>query len=211
MTHYDPLTDGSGGVFARPSKKILMIAIAFIMMMIFMAIGAWITYFTSLRTSQPLSIVSCSAESYVAPGTITDDGEFVWNGEQGPEQEECERPFAPRNDTWDASLPIEVAGQVCVDSDNTVSYNLEIQFISIESSARITVLDFPAAYGPGCDQPFNFDYFVPNTIFGAAEPGASLGLWKIVGVAYPARPNQYDTYQWDVTSTVEVLAPLNQE
>ena len=110
------------------------------------------------------------------------------------------------------NLVIPVAGRVC--NDETVSYDVTVRWVSVDTTTEFTSIDVPVTYDQGCNPP----YGVPDASFQgwspppemleafAAEPaGTDLGRWRIVGTADPVRDDTYATYQWDSVKTFSLV------
>lgn len=159
-------------------------------------VSLFVSTFREPFLMQPLSITACIPDSYQAPGA----------GERGPVQGECARWFTPRDDTWDVNESIVVAGQVCNDSEEAVSYEVEVAFERVleeGDQTRVIVINTPITYDPGCQDPYEFPFEVPLVL---RESDQELGNWRIVGRAIPTDRNSYAVYQWDVTATVELVS-----
>ena len=162
-----------------------------------MAAMAWLTYYRALTLDQPLSITACDPATY----------DFPVGTERGPDQSDCVRVFTGRGDTHLASDPIRVAGQVCLEGEDSVAYRVEVAFVPVlADQVRIIVLDVPITYDPGCQEPYDFAFEFPSSFFAELPSGESLGDWRVVGTARPLRSG-YEPYVWDATSTVELVAP----
>ena len=165
-----------------------------------------VVQFARPERTQPLTITACAPDTYEFPDPI--DGGPMY--ERGVRQDGCVRQFAAPDDQWPITEPVRVVGQVCLDNDTSVAYQVSIAYESVDTpDLRITVLDVPITYDPGCQPPYDFPFEFPlqSLTLETSEPGESLGQWRIVGRAVPGNTDRYLPSQWDSTSTVELVAP----
>lgn len=178
----------------------LVLVLAFMMALIAAASVASLLMLT--RIDHPLEITACTPDTY-QPGGVGPDGVIT----RGTPQSECSRPFALRNDAWLATEPITVAGQVCNEADEPVSYEVTVRFESVDTiGLDFTVIDVAITYDPGCQESYVFDFVFPVEDVRQTEPG-SYGLWRLVGRADPVDSSRFAPYQWDPAATVELIAP----
>lgn len=144
-----------------------------------------------------VDITACRPDSY---------GPVPEVGVKGPKQSDCSRWFDTAGQRMQSSRSVEVAGQVCIDHDEPVAYEVQVAWEALESSARAIVLETPLTWDPGCAEPYSFVYSFPDFLVANAEQGESLGRWRLVGKAVPVDPARFSTYQWDATGSVEVMA-----
>lgn len=165
-----------------------------------LAAVAWVAALRVNTPAHPLSITACTPETYDTPvGT-----------QQGPPQDECERWFQPRGDSWPADEPIRVVGQVCNDGDVPVAYQVSVAFVPVaagEGGGRFNVIDTPITYDPGCQEAYDFAFQFPPSLTAGSASGADLGQWRIVGTARPVDRTRYSEYQWDAAATTNYLTP----
>lgn len=146
---------------------------------------------------QPLNVTACTPETY--PPELTD-------GTVGPPQSDCRRWFDGNSAAWDGADPFLVTGQVCVDHDEPIAYDLEVAWESLTTQSRFVVIDTPLDWGPGCEDSYAFEYDVPRAMAAQLPAGESLGRWRLVGRAVPVEQTRWATYQWDVTGSASLIA-----
>lgn len=182
-------------IFKATPPRVKVAGMMLIALVSLMALIAWSQYLGTLRRTQPLTITACTEGTYVTPDA----------GDKGPPQESCTRPYQPRGDQWVAGDVTVISGQVCLDTNEPVSYRLSVSLQSIQGG-NVTLLEFDAEYEPGCQDPYAFPYEIPDFVWENAEPG-SLGQWRIVGEAVPADTDSYKIYRWDATESFELIVP----
>ena len=161
-----------------------------------MAAGAWGQVYRQQRASQPIEIIACTKQSW----TI------------GLTQDQCVRPMTPPENVLVAGESIAVAGDICLDRETSRRYDLTVDWISLqEEGLSFRVFSFPVEWEPGCSQPYDFAYTVPEQLLAQAPPeGADMGLWKIIGRATPQ--NGIDLrYEWSVTESFRLIVPPAEE
>lgn len=187
-------------------KRPLVVAWCIALLLFFVGLFGLVASFQT--RSQPLSITSCTPESWVEPARI--EGSDRW--EKGQDQAQCDRPLA--GDQRDSVLVangdgIIIVGQVCNAALEAVTYDLTVNWLSITGEADFEVLAVPVTISPGCNEPFSFSYTPPQTVVslvGEVQAEAMLGQWKIVGEATPRSPRKYDPYFWDATDSFSMIA-----
>ena len=147
---------------------------------------------------QPVTITACTVESFVEP-------------EPGDRhrQADCERWFSRDGSASSVvgDQVIEIAGQVCLDHDESVAYTVTVAWESLTTDTRAVVLQTPLTWDPGCGEPYSFPYEIPSFLFSGSSPGEAIGRWRLVGTAEPVESTRFATYQWDATGSVTIIAP----
>lgn len=183
-------------VYTRHKSWVMSIITGLALLVAAVAIAAWLQTFRQIRIAQPLLVTACTPDSYEAPAGRA----------RGPAQVECESWFAARGDTWPASDPITVEGQVCNTGPVPVAYRVEVAWEAVDTLDRAVVLSVPITYEVGCQEPYSFDFVFPMDLSTGAFEGETLGRWRIVGRAVPVDQSRFSTYQWDAIETVEIIA-----
>ena len=106
-----------------------------------------------------------------------------------------------------------VAGRVSLDHDKQVAYNIRVEWIPIAGGARFNAgVNVDVSYTNNQD-PYGvirqFAWTPPPAMvasFADAEPGDSLGRWRIIGTATPVRADRFAPYVWDSVETFDLIA-----
>lgn len=148
----------------------------------------------------PLTITACTPDSYQPPER-NDDSEWL----PGPDQTECDRPFADPGDTWPVTAPVPVAGQVCNSHSAGVAYTVRVDLVPVdrpELGSFPLVSEVPITYPPGCQAPYEIEWEMPSLLAGVDD---GLGRWRAVGVARPIDVDRFVPFQWDSFASVELV------
>lgn len=156
----------------------------------FVALGFWVALIRDARATQTLTIVACVEETW----------------EPGVSQDNCERPKSGSGSIWEVGEVVQVAGDICIEADRPVRFDVTVDWVSTTSTRRFRVFEFPTEWAPGCDpdQVYSFGYTVPDQLASLMEEGETGGRWKIVGRAVP-QSIDFEEYEWDVTGAFELV------
>lgn len=151
------------------------------------------------RRSQPITIEACAPEEF--------------NGTRCPEGYKA--PFQDEDAVFELTedLTFEVAGRVVNDSNEDIAYEVTVSWVAVEDDgtrlADFPVIDVPVTWEAGRNEPYTIEWVPPQQLLAtgaAAEPGTSLGRWRIVGDARPVDEDRYSRYVWTSVGTFELVA-----
>lgn len=165
------------------SKPIFAITISVVtVVVLLMAITAWIAILLNSRVEQVMEVTAC------IPGS-----------------DPCEEWFSGPGDRLMLGESVRVVGEVCNATNKALSYDVVVAWESTLSSARLTVVEAPITFQPGCDD-YDYTFSVPETIFSVDDGSGSFGVWKLVGFGRPVNESLALPFRWEATGSVEIVA-----